>query len=208
MRAGRVATAVLAAALGCAADRSGRDAGLRYPGELVPTTEISERFLARQRVTAEHPEGRSSFEAVLQSHGGELTLIGLTPFGTRAFVLRQRGTQVSFDVQVEQALERMPFPPRYVLLDVHRTFFIGVPGAPLADGEHTHERAGEVIVERWESGRLHRRTFRRASGGPAGEIEIVYTGGMAPGEMPETIELRNGWFGYRLTIETLSVQRL
>jgi hypothetical protein len=159
-------------------------------------------------VVARHGGRSSTFDAVLQYHDGTLTLIGLTPFGTRAYVLQQRGTQVTFDVSVPQAVEEMPFPPRYVLLDVHRTFFMGVPGAPLPDGEHRTEREGEIIVERWEGGRLRERSFRRRSGPPAGVIRVLYGAGEVVGEIPRTIEFHNGWYGYHLTIETVSYQRL
>jgi hypothetical protein len=183
-----------------------KDAG--YPGVLVPTDRIEGAFMARQKVVARHAGRTSSFEAVLQYHDGTLTLVGLTPFGTRAYVLQQRGTEVVFDVSAPQTLEAMPFPPRYVLLDIHRTFFMEIPGAPLSDGEHRTEREGELITERWESGRLRERSFRRLSGPPEGEIRVLYGAGMVAGEIPRTIEFRNGWYGYHLTIETVSYQRL
>jgi hypothetical protein len=179
-----------------------------YPGVLVPTDRIEGGFLARQKVIARHAGRTSSFDAVLQFFDGTLTLIGLTPFGTRAYVLQQRGTDVTFDVSVPNAVEAMPFPPRYVLLDVHRTFFMRVPGAPLSDGEHRTERAGEIIVEHWQGGRLRERSFRRLSGSPEGVIRVLYGAGMVVGEIPTTIELHNGWFGYHLTIETVSYQTL
>jgi len=179
-----------------------------YPGVLVPTDRIEGGFMARQRVTARHAGRTSSFDAVLQYYDGTLTLIGLTPFGTRAYVLQQRGTEVTFDVSVPQVVEEMPFPPRYVLIDVHRTFFIGIPGAPLPDGEHRAEREGEIIVERWDGGRLRERSFRRRSGSPVGVIRVLYGARTVAGEIPRMIELHNGWYGYQLTIETVSYQRL
>jgi len=124
--------------LGCGSQSPAAEAptDTGYPGALVSTNCIEGSFMARQRVIARYAGRTSSFDAVLQYHDGTLTLIGLTPFGTKAYVLQQRGTAITFDVIVPQAVEERPFPPHYVLLDVHRTVFMGVPGAPLPDGEH------------------------------------------------------------------------
>lgn len=174
-----------------------------YPGSLVPSTEIPGAFVLRQHVVAQ-PEGEEvSFDAVLQNHAGTFTLLGLTPFGTRAFLMQQRGTEVEFTSFVPRDL---PFPPRYMLLDVHRALFIGLPSAPLPDGPHTGIRDGEEIRELWAAGRLRERTFRRLDGAPPGVITARYEGGMIPGRPPERIEYHNGWFGYRLTVSTVSFE--
>ena len=157
----------------------------------------------RQHIVARPGEEEVSFDAVVQHHEGTLTLLGLTPFGTRAFLLRQRGTEVEFTSYIPREL---PFPPRYMLLDVHRALFIGVPGAPHPDGIHTGTRDGEEIREAWSGGRLRERTFRRLDGSPPGVITVRYEGGMMPGHPVEHMTYENGWFGYSLAVTTSSFE--
>ena len=55
---------------------------------------------------------------------------------------------------------------------------VGVPGAPLEDGEHSAAVDGEEVLERWSGGRLQSRSFRRLDGVPAGsaQVRVFYTG--------------------------------
>lgn len=173
--------------------------GADYPGHLVPLREVPGDFSAQQQVSGEFREHSFRFAVVLQKRGDTLKVLGLTPFNTRAFLLEQRGEEVSFHPYID---ERPPFPPRYILQDIHRTLFLGVPGEGPPSGERRAEREGEQIVERWADGKLHERVFTRLSGEPRGEIRVRYEGGYRPGEAPPRIEFQNGWFGYTLRIET------
>ena len=188
----RVLLLVLALSAGCAS-RKPQATAPDYPGELVDPATIPDDFLARQRVRATWIDGEVEFDAVLQKQGDALTMVGLTPFGTRAFTLAQKGREVSFTKEIDRDL---PFPPRNILLDVQRALF---PAG---------ERAGEEVLERIEGGRLMERSFRRRDGKPAGQIVITYEGGMVGIEPPRVLVLENGWFGYRLRVETESFQRL
>lgn len=192
-------------ALACASRRPPAMPVVTHPGTLLPTSEIRGAFMFRQRVEAHYPGRDVSFDAVLQKQGDTLTLLGLTPFGTRAFVLQQRGTEVSFTSHMPGEL---PFPPRYMLLDIHRTLFIGLGPAPSVDGERRGTRDGEEIREVWRAGRLMERHFRRLDGVPASTIDVRYEGGMEGDTPPRTVEFHNGWMGYSLTITTLESQRL
>jgi hypothetical protein len=178
---------------------------MRYPGELVPAAELAGRpdFLARQSLVGRFGEREIHGEVVVQKLGAGLTLIGLTPFGGKAFVVQQDASGVRGQEIVAGAL---PFPPAFMLLDVHRALFMGLPGA--GDGERRGERAGEAVVETWAGGRLRRRSFRRLDGSPRGTITVDYVGGMAGDEPPRTMRLDNGWFGYTVEITTVSWQRL
>jgi len=139
---------------------------------------------------------------VLQKQGDTLTLIGMSPFGTRAFTL----TQVDAKIEYRELLpEPLPFPARFMLLDIHRTLFLGLP-TPQADGEHTAELAGERVTEQWAQGRLQRRVFTRLDGQPRGEIVVEFEGGYLPGEPPPTVRFVNHWFGYQLEVKTLMYQ--
>lgn len=185
---------------GRAPARSSDDA---YPGALVDSTALPAPLFYRQRIEARFGDQELGFAAVLQSEAGVLSLLAMTPYGTRAFLLEQRGQRVRHVKYVDREL---PFPPRFILLDVHRTLFIGLEGAPRPDGAHSATIAGERVVETWRDGGLHERTFEREDGRPRGVIRIRYHGGMRDGVPPPRIELDNGWFGYQLTIVTVATE--
>lgn len=176
-----------------------------YPGELAEALPGPD-FLARQRLRGSARGREFGGEVVLQKQGDALTLIGLTPFGTKAFVAQQTRGQVTHQIFAPEG--KLPFPPRFMLLDVNRSLFLGLPGAPLADGTHRGERGGEAVTERWQGGALLERRFERLDGRPAGALVFTYAGGMRPGEAPPTVRVESGWFGYAITVETLQWQRL
>lgn len=178
-----------------------------YTGPLrAPASYVSADFAIDHRITAIHAEGQESFRALLEKAGNSLTIVGLGPHGSRAFTLTQRGDEVHFDSNVPREL---PFPARYILIDVHRTWLVGVAG-PLPDGTHESviEAAdeSEIMTDVWASGRLLERAFR-TEGAPEGVVRIHYEGGLSPdpGAPPPTrIELENGRFGYRLVMENIT----
>ena len=59
------------------------------PAELPRPEAIPGEFTVRQKLVAKSGHGGGSFEAVLQKKGDTLTMIGLTPYGGRAFLLVQ-----------------------------------------------------------------------------------------------------------------------
>jgi hypothetical protein len=175
--------------------------GHGYPGELIDTSEMGASFMARQKLAGRFGEQEFRFEAVLQLHGGKLTVLGLTPFGTKAFVLVQTGTEVEFTPLIDREI---PFPPEYMLQDIHRAWLwhTRLPWGAQAPSEDpaSVEVAGERVTERWRDGALVQRSFERLDGQPPGEIRIEYSGGS--GHPAKHVILDNGWFGYRLEIET------
>ncbi len=178
-----------------------------YPGTLSPPGEIARDFLWQQRIVARYGDREEGFDVVLQKQGDQLVLIGLTPFGTKAFVLTQTGTELEFQPLIDQPA---PFPPRFVLLDVHRAIFPALPGepGPRPDGEHRGEVDGEEVVEVWAAGRLTRRTFRRLDAKPPGDLVVEYVAWSDDGVDPTEVVLDNGWFGYSLTVTTVARQAL
>ncbi|MCA9660809.1 MAG: DUF3261 domain-containing protein [Myxococcales bacterium] len=175
---------------------------------LVDVASIPVDFVARQRLAGSMGEHSLSSDVVLQKQGATLTLIGLTPFGTKAFALIQEGLEISFEAFVDAAL---PFPPELMLADIHRTLFLGVDdgGAAPADGRRRLRLAGERIDETWSGGRLVRRSYkRRGGGGPKGPILIDYGDGMEGRTPPPKIVIDNQRFGYTVTIETVTYQPL
>lgn len=176
-----------------------------YPGALA-TALTGPDFLARQKLDGSIRDRKIRGEAVVQKQGEGLTLIGLTPFGTKAFVAQQRGGQVESKVMAPEG--KLPFPPRFMLLDINRVLYLGLPGAPLADGRHEGTVGEERVVEVWQDGALVERRFSRVDGKPAGEIVIAFEGGMRDGKLPARVRLENGWFGYAIVIDTVQWQAL
>lgn len=176
-----------------------------YPGELVPTSDISGDFVMRQQIRFHAGGEQGSFEAVVQKHCDEVTIVGLTPFGTRAFSIRQRGLEVREEPHNRGA---WPFPLRNILLDVHRAYFLPIPKTPKPDGWHEARRGAEIVAERWAAGRLVERSFRRVSGDPPGRIVIRYVLGSSHTHPAREIRLENEWLGYRLDVTTVSREEL
>lgn len=180
-----------------------------YPGELISTEAMTRDFLARQQLSGKFGEREFKFEAVLQLRNGTLTVLGLTPFGTKAFVLEQTGTEVSFKPLIDREI---PFPPEYMLQDIHRAWFwhVQLPWGdePPSEPSPSVEVAGERVTETWTENGLVRRTFERLDGAREGVIRIDYIGGHRTGRPAKKVVLENGWFGYRLEITTTEWREL
>lgn len=176
-----------------------------YPGELRAVDALSDDFLWRQHVTAHWPTGSRGFDAALQKRDGTLTLLGLTPMGTPAFTLVLTDDALTFENRSDRAL---PFPPRFIVLDLQRVFYPWLPGAAPSDGERSGEVEGERVHERYANGRLIERTFSRVDATPPGTIRVTYSGYEPSATAPHHAELDNGWFGYRIVVQTSAQQPL
>lgn len=186
--------------------------GREAPGVLRPAGALPFDVLWQQRVTAHWGDGQQrGFDAAIQKQGDTLTVLGLSPTGGVGFAILEHGTEVELKNQSDMA---MPFPPRYVLMDVQRTFYPWLPEATACDPGNPDSREaivdGELVRETFRDGRLVERTFQRQNGDPAGVVRIRYdwtaedTGRLAP----RHVELVSEWFGYRLTIDTHEEERL
>jgi len=191
--------------LACATARPVAQEASNYPTVLTPPSQHPGEFLRRQRLVARYMGQTMAFDAVLQKKGDVLTLIGLTPFGAKAFALVQTGVDVKFTPFL---MRETPFPPENIMKDIYRTYFLGISEGVLPDGLQTAYRDGERIQEVWAGGRLQERRFMRLVSGRRGEIVVTYVGGMADGKSPAQIEFHNGWFGYDLSISTVSEEAL
>ena len=202
-------------ALPIAVEGLGGELLLGQPHDLLVVDRAPLRGLGgRPRDVARAPaedDLRGRAQDLAEVRGQRLTVIGLAPWGSRAFTLVQEGREVTFTKELD---EELPFPPEAILQDLHRTWFKGWTGAARPDGAHTSQAPdGETITERWEGGRLHERRFARPDApgrnGPAAQIVVTYGEGLsdltAP---PRRAVLDNGWFGYRLEVETLEAHRL
>jgi len=206
MSGARSMIAALAVALAACSPRPSRPldpSQLRYPGVLASAEALAGRpdFLARQALVGRYGEREVHGEVVVQKRGATLTLIGMAAFGSKAFVIQQDAKGVRSQEILPGSL---PFPAEFMLLDVHRALFMGLPEGPGAT--RTGRRDGEAITEVWADGKLQRRSFRRLDRRPRGTITIDYIGGMAGPRPPDKIVLDNQWFGYRVEISTLSWQ--
>ncbi|MDX2054834.1 MAG: DUF3261 domain-containing protein [Polyangiaceae bacterium] len=180
------------------------------PASFADLAQVDWDFSWRQSIVATYvrPDhgGRTesaSFEAVLQKEGSILTLVGLTPFGSRAFVIRQVGVAVSV---IEGRRADLPFEASYILLDVNRCFFLGLTSKTLADGWTQQEVNGEVIRDFWQGGQLKERIFL-TKGEPTGSrVLIRYTPGFTRSTAPKSLELVNERFRYRLNITLLEAE--
>jgi hypothetical protein len=163
-------------------------------------------FMWRQRVTAEWPTGKDSFDAVLQKRGGELVLVGLSPMGLPGFALT---LQEDGAIRVENRMGRpLPFEPAYVLADVQRVFFPWFTEAAPSDGTRAAELSGQQVRETYAHGKLVTREMTRSDAPEAGSVHIEY-GARAEGQdAPAQVTLDNAWYRYRLSIETFEQSRL
>lgn len=182
---------------------------LDYPGLLQPPTALPIEVQWQQRVTAawrEGPDGElreRGFDAALLRRGDQLVVCGLSPMGTIGFSITL-GADGAIAVDNKMP-EQLVIPPRFILLDVQRAFFPWLPPGALEG-----DVGDEHVTERRDGDRLLERTFVRRSGEPAGAITVTCTwqdgaADAADGEVthaPRHIVLDNGWFGYRLTIDT------
>ena len=193
-----VLAAVLLAACAAPPRRTFPDAA--YPGTLLAPAALGVELVWQQRVTAHWGDGEQrGFDAAIQLQGDKLTVIGLSPLGQPGFVITLQNGQVALTNQTDM---EVPFPPRFVLQDVQRTFWPWLGTA--TDGELEALVGGELVRERHVAGRLVERTFTRLDGKPAGTITVTYdwTGTESGWRVPKQVTLHNGWFGYRLVIDT------
>lgn len=227
----------VAGALACAGGAAGPGAGVGPAGEeaarstldersalaeqLVPSDALRPGFVLRQRLRFDTgPEGgdrRSSFEAVVQVDCREVLVVGLTPFGTRLFTIRQTGRAIDFEWWLDRP---WPFQPERILLDVHRSLLYPLAEPPLADGRHARHYGDVVADETWRGGRLLERTIlapvepagsaASADAAPGREPVWIarYPGGWGADSWPEVIRVESLRYGYSIEIATLEKRPL
>lgn len=176
-----------------------------YRGPLVPPEDIPTDFVWQQRVSAFFGETKGAFDAILQKTGEELLVLGLTPFKTRGFALEQRGQTYEYEQFVPFDL---PFSPEAVLYDIHRAFFFELEGPFPSSGSRASSFEDETIVDTFADGKLIRRVFSSVSGTNEKLLVDYAAPGYAPLRPPSMTKLDNRAYGYRLEVETFSIQAL
>ena len=110
------------------------------PGTLVPTQQLEGEWVIQERARIFAPRIDEAYTLVLQKRGPSLVLVGITPFGAKAFAV----TQIGMQTFAESYLGPPPVPPENVLRDLHRAHFLA------------NENAGFVgrVVERGRDGSI------------------------------------------------------
>ncbi|MBL0215432.1 MAG: hypothetical protein IPQ07_16295 [Myxococcales bacterium] len=183
-----------------------------YPGVLHDPSTIAQNFMVRQ-----------SLKIRTQRDGSPSTRSSMPWCRSRRHAPRDRprpdGRQgVHAHPQGRQDRVRqlvgpeLPFSPRNIVVDVHRVFFKRLPAPTDAhySGVLKGELDGEHVEETWQEGQLRASVFTRP-GEPKlkGAIRVQLGAGCEPAHCePVSATLRNGWFGYRLTIVNEGYERL
>ena len=171
------------------------------PGVLRPPAELHPDFSVHQHIQASSRGHTGSFDAVVQKQGDKLVVVGLGPASVRMFVLEQTAKGITFEQSFGPTL---PFPPRNIVVDVHRAFFKGLPPDPVG-GTRTGTVDGEEVREIWQGENLAERRFLRAD--RKDPITVTYGPGCTRARCaPTRIVLVNPWFDYELVLENDSYE--
>lgn len=97
---------------------------------------------ATQPLSAAPGEQRVRGEIVTSAARGELTIVGLTPFGTRAFSAVQKGRRVRLDAGISR---RLGLEPYYLMDALHRGVWPSLPAG--SDARVRSGEGGSIDVE-------------------------------------------------------------
>jgi len=119
------------------------------PGGLRSTNEIEGDWTINERIRVVGNGVDESFGLVLQKTGPKLVLLGLTPFGAKAFGVTQIGTETWVESYLGPVLA---VPPQNVLRDVHRAHFLIVDDPTLDARAVTRDADGVIHIAARECG--------------------------------------------------------
>jgi hypothetical protein len=168
-------------------------------GVLIPTDQIAVGpFVVQQHIKGAFQGGEVSIDCVVQFKDKKLTVLGLTPYGTRAFSIEQDGVDVKFQKYVERD---MPVQPEMVLYDIHRVFFRGLPPGQSQGQDHSDQvtelQSGDYVLER---------RFQNMEG-PTNLVVITFDGPPAPIVAPH-VRITNTAFAYAIEIDNTEQRSL
>lgn len=201
-RCGSFAVLLLLAVAGCRHLPWGGRALAECPGALVPTDAIAGEFLLRQAARVRAPGIDFPLELAIQKRGGELAVIGISPFGAVLF----RAVQTGREARVASALPPavLPVPPLNLLRDIHRARFLTASRPEGGEGIAVAERDGTLVTERWRDGRRVDRVLERLDARRRETVRVRFV----PGDDPPAVLVENEPCGYRLELQTLSEETL
>ena len=175
---------------------------VRPAGTLLSIDEMrNDAFTLHQQLRFSFAERVGKIDSVIQKNCDSLDVVGLGPFNTRIFTLQQVARAVEYE---PKNLEKWPFPPLHILLDIHRVYLYPLPISPPPDGVYETEVADMLVTEHWKAGRLRQRILSSPAGQQPERIMIDYVGGLVRDEAPPFIVLEDERRQYRLELETLS----
>lgn len=214
MSPGRIAILVgilVSLSLGCATtDRDNEARPSPSPSALseflLPVSTLAHDLVLQQRVTIRWQDREERFDAVFQKRGDELLLLGLGPMNSVGFTLTLDAEGVRFE---NRSGREMPFEPERILADVQRVFYPWIPAEGSCTNCEQYVVRGDLEVsEKIGPERIMERRFVDLSGRRGSEILVRFEDWLEGGTIPGRAILRNGWYGYELTVETLSVEYL
>ncbi len=137
-------------------------------------------FTAQSLLEGEYEGRRIQLRTHVEISADQIVVLGLTPWQTRAFVLRYDGQKLDFENFTHR---EMPFPPALILSDLQQVLWPALPSTAqwrVEDDVHPRER---------------RVYFRNQL-----MTRIQYAG---PSAAPSDVTLWNFPYGYQLNIHTL-----
>lgn len=189
------------------------------PVDPVPSADLPESASLRARIQLRIHELEIPLEVVARVQSGELVVVGLAPYGTRLFSVRQRGREFEFEAEGDAGSSaRLRTLALFVMDALHRSYWIAPVAADLSAAGPTREPGGardaqdtrfewgdEEVSESHSSGRK-RRVFTRAGPGSADSadsgVTIEYSQFTASGRAG-TVEIRSKWCGYEAVVAVL-----
>ncbi|MEO1935080.1 MAG: DUF3261 domain-containing protein, partial [Myxococcales bacterium] len=175
-----------------------RMSGLRAgcPVEIASANDLPDGLLLRARLRIRVAGHDAAFQVVAQKMSEELIVVGITPYGTRLFELRQRDRRYTVE---PEAPEELRIVASYALDALYRAYWIEPPGEATS-----WDRNGERVSESRSEGGGSREYRQTGWGTGFGSVTIVYDDAAGfPGARGAKVE--NPWCGYRATIILLGV---
>ncbi|MGH7290721.1 MAG: hypothetical protein ACREJT_05900, partial [Myxococcota bacterium] len=111
------------------------------PGSLRSTAELEGDWRIHERIRVRGDRIDESYGLVVQKIGPRLVLVGLTPFGAKAFSVTQIGVDVWSDSKLGAA---QSVPPENVLRDLHRAHFLATDDPAFEGRALTRNADGSV----------------------------------------------------------------
>lgn len=158
--------------------------------EPVPVSELPTDLRTQGTVHVRARETSLSHRIALERQAEVLVLVGFTPFGTRAFTVRQTGGEFEVDDFVGS---RMGVDPLWIADALHRTWFVAAPPEPSGAATGRWTWGDEVVREHPAEGGVPR---TREFDAGAEIVRVVYDG-------PTSAEVDHPGCGYhvRLVLE-------
>jgi hypothetical protein len=172
-------------------------------GVLRSTADLAPPFTVQQRIHGKYAGGDATIDCVVQLQDGKLTVVGLTPFGSRAFVIQQTGVEVKFEKYIDRDL---PVEPEAVLYDIHRVFFRQLPPRT-SDGVSEGQDEMDLVHERWVDGHIVERRFQSMEGPVNNLVVVTFSGPPAPVIAPK-VRITSSAYAYTLEIENTEQKTL